>query len=151
MSEKHPRCPAPNFNEVKIKTTHYDNGGVESKTPYVSDKQHGLQTGWDDDGTKWWTALWKDGEKHGLETRWYKNESKSSITMWRDGKKHGVDTWWREDGAKRLERLFAPTGEYSRMVWDKEGNVIVADFPNPTINPPINSAINSSRKINKLK
>ncbi len=125
---------------TKIKTTHYDNGGVESKTPYVSDKRHGLETGWDEDGRKWWTTPWKDGKQHGVRTQWYQNGAKYLESMWKDGKRQGAQTWGREDGTKRREILFTHDREYARMGWDKEGNVTEIDFPRPSIiNPTVKS------------
>ncbi len=129
---------------TKIKTTHYYNGKVECKTPYVSDKRHGMEIGWrDDDGTKWWTTPRKDGEKHGVRTQWYQNGAKYLESMWKDGNKHGLQTWCREDGTKRREILFANDKEYARMGWDKEGNVTEIDFPRPSIiNPTVKSKKN---------
>ncbi len=56
---------------AKIKTTHYayyDNGKVMSKTPYVNDKKHGIET--------WWRHV---------------NGEKNSLIMWKDGKKQKAD------------------------------------------------------------
>ncbi len=70
-------------NGTKIKTTHYDNGKVQSKTPYVNGKKHGLETEW-----------WESGQKH-----WER--------MLRKNKKHGVNTVWRENGTRMWEVTYA--------------------------------------------
>ncbi len=117
----------------KIKTSHYHGGKVESKTPYVNGKQHGME--------RWW----------------YESGKKYTEEMWRDGKLHGVETWWYESGQKKKEIYHIADKEYALLNWNEGGNIAVANIPTHTttrnlIASPKNPAIDlKTRKTRKTR
>ncbi len=113
-------------NGTKIKTTHYDNGKVQSKTHYMDGKEHGVDTWWDEDGKKQWE------------------------TMWRDGKQHGMNTGWYDDGPKCWEIYNIHGKEYARIDWDEKGIVTEIDFPRPSIIKPTVKSKKSDQRTAKL-
>ncbi len=112
----------------KIKTKRHSNGGVKSKTTYVNGKEHGVDTGWREDGSKRREITWRDGKEHGRETGWYEDGRKCWELIWRAGRETGVDTWWYESGEIEKEIYYIAGHEYARIEWDEEGNVSEANF-----------------------
>ncbi len=88
-----------------------------------------MQTLWREDGTKWWTTLWKLDDRHAVETAWNDDGLKLSEIMWRDGEQHGVSTWWYESGGKWGEAHFFFGEEYARIEWNEKGTMAKVKFP----------------------
>ncbi len=144
-------------NNTEIKVIRHGNGEVESETPYVDGKKHGLQTRWYDDGTKereerykaekkhgmetWWhengekwcERKWMEGKMHGMETGWYEGGQKHWEEMWKEDKRHGVYSRWWENGQKRYEAHYLDHEVYAEIEWDKRGIVTEVEFPTPSI------------------
>ncbi len=82
----------------------------------------------------------------GPETWWYDNGKKEIETMWRNELKYGVRTWWYEGGRKKMEAYYTQGKECARLLWNEEGNVTAAVFPNPNQNPYLESTQNLEPK-----
>ncbi len=117
----------PLQNKVEIK--HHSDGKVKSKTPYVNDKEHGLETRWRTDSSKWYEKMWIEGKQQGLETWWHENGEKWYEQMWIEGKKHGVETRWYKNGTKTQEVYFIRDEIYARIGWDEVADVTEAKLP----------------------
>ncbi len=139
-------------NNTEIKVTHHKYGDIESKTPYVAGKKHGMKTEWYERGQKEREVMWKNGKKHGMEIEWWANGKKYAEithrdglwhgvwTEWRedgtkwqeetrkDGELHGLETQWYEDGKKKEEVYYSHDEEIGGMKWDEEGNVTEINF-----------------------
>ncbi len=121
--------PSPN----RIEKEYHRNGKILSKTPYVNDKKHGLETKWWEGGKKNHEIMWKYGKKHGAETWWWNNLHKTWEAMWKEGKLHGVKTDWYDNGQKWCESYYIAAIGYARIEWDKEGNVTAVNSPKTAI------------------
>ncbi len=148
-TKKQEKSQPPN----RIEMTRHSNGVVQSETPYVNGKKHGLNKWWREDGSKWIEEIWRSGKKHGmatdwyesgrkseermrkegnshgLETHWYKSGEKWWEIMWRNGKRQGVVTAWYENGQKIHQTYYGADAEYACVEWDEKGNIIKTNFP----------------------
>ncbi len=129
---KSPSKPCNSISKNRTEKKYRLSRKLCSKTSYVNGKEHGLDTLWREDGTKWWEKMWKNGKQQGLEIWWYEDGAKKWEEMWKNGKLHGMETWRYEDGAKQLEIYQIEGHECARIDWDENGNVAKADFLNLT-------------------
>ncbi len=158
---------------TKIKITRYDNGEVMSKTAYVNDKKHGLDsewlvggqkrwegpwkdgkshgmtTAWGENGEKAWESMWKCGKKHGMETGWYEDGQKRWEEMWKEDKQHGMYSGWYEDGQKRWEVYYLDNEVYAEIEWDERGNAKTLRIPEKA--PSKTNPVGKSKIISKGK
>ncbi len=104
--------------------TRHSNGSAESKSAYMNDTKHGMETLTYEDGLKWHESTWEYGRQNGLATHWYKSGAKQYAEMRKDGKLHGLSTWWHENSQKQGEIYHLRGEPYSWISWDEEGNVI---------------------------
>ncbi len=132
-------------DDTKIKITRHSNGGVQSETPYMNGKKHGMRLGRNEDGTKCWEEMWMDGKLHGMNTLWNKDGTKWLERTWRNGNLHGTETRWFEDGQKMHEVMWRDGKEYTRSArieWNENGGIIKVNFPplrSPQqLTPPLN-------------
>ncbi len=135
MSKK-PDNPSKTRPPSRVDIKQHPNGEIETATPYVNGKKHGVETWWEEDGTKEREETWRNGRRHGMETEWYENGRKRQDTMWKDGEKHGLSAWWDEAGKKEREIYYTRKKIHAGMEWDEEGNVISLTFPTPPIKTP---------------
>ncbi len=161
-------------NPTREKISYYPNGNIRSKTPLVTDKKHGTQFAWHEDGSKWYEIMWLSGKQHGPEVGWWGNGSKWLQEIWRNGKKHGFETVRYENGAKNYERMWVDgkhhgpevgwwengtkkeeiqhlrNKTFASMEWDKEGNVTATNFPSPTNHPTHKDSKKSNPQTKKI-
>ncbi len=133
---------------TQIKITRHKNGKMESKTSYVNGKNHGIETGWYDDGTKRWREMWRRGKEHGVGTYWYNEGTKWAEGMWMDGKRHGAYTMRYPNGQKEWEIYHLDNEPYAKIEWNEEGDVTKVNFPNTVINPLYKQTHSANCKVN---
>lgn len=103
MPKNTPKAPNPN----RVVVTHHSNGKIATKTPFVNDKKHGMETRYDCAGAKAREITWNKGKKHGVLTWWYTSPTRIKWKeMWKDGKRHGATTEWDNTNNKRSEITF---------------------------------------------
>ncbi len=76
----------------RVEMNYYSNGIILSKTPFINDKKHGVESWWWD-GRKQWEIMWRDGKQHGVETDWFENGQKNYETYYFLGKKSAWIEW----------------------------------------------------------
>jgi len=86
--------------------------------------EHGLYTGWYDNGQKEYGATYVDGKLDGVETAWHRNGKKRTEQYYQHGQRHGPRYTWDEQGRLRTEENYfddRPHGTWT--IWKEDGSI----------------------------
>lgn len=108
-----------------IKSIH-PNGNVRKMSYYLSDKEHGLTTTWDEDGKKILEANFKDGKQDGLTVAWDHKKGHIKESFYKDGRRNGTHTVWNVKGNKEAIINYKDDQQDGLFtVWDEDGNKVM--------------------------
>ncbi len=84
---------------IDVQTTFYPtSGNIESITPFINGKKHGLHQGWYENGSLDYEYHYVDGKEHGICKSWYENGTLMYKDLYINGKLHGISMAWYENG-----------------------------------------------------
>lgn len=118
--------------KINVVVERFPTREIQSKTPYVDGKTHGVSIYWGRGESKQRQRMSSNGKTHGMETWWWENGNKRNELMWRNDIRHGMETDLYESGDKRWEIYYFRGEAYAMIAWDKYGNVTIANFPEVT-------------------
>lgn len=77
------------------------------ETPYIDDKQHGMEKEYYEENGKIRSEVeYKNGKLEGITKGYYKNGQLAYSATYKDDKRHGVEKWYYDDGALLRESAY---------------------------------------------
>ena len=113
------------FLRTKTKETFHPNGKLKTIATYRSDKKHGKETFYHDNGVFQAECEWVNGLQNGEVISYDKNGNKVKQSFLVDGNYHGTQKEWWPNGELKADRIMKNDKIVSEKEYDSNGKILI--------------------------